>query len=231
MSCEIHPALVVLNGGICPICRPATGPVPFRVLVADPPWPFDDKLPGEGRGAVKHYGLMTLVDIERLALPPLADDCHLFLWRVSSMVEEAYAVARAWGFTPKSELVWRKTTKTGKRHFGMGRHVRAEHETCIIAVRGRPKVIDRSTRSVFDAPEVDLEEFDSPESSVLTAEASRVHSRKPLEFYALVERLCPGPRVELFARAARPGWTCLGNEVPGAATTIATRGTAPESGA
>ncbi len=27
----------------------------YRVLTADPPWPFKDKLPGKGRGAAKHY--------------------------------------------------------------------------------------------------------------------------------------------------------------------------------
>lgn len=215
MSCDLHPQLAAIAGGICPICRPApAGPELFRVVVADPAWSFDDALPGEGRGAEKHYDVMGNAAIERLVLPPLADDCYLFLWRVSAMVEEAYRVTRAWGFVPKAEIVWRKTTRTGKRHFGMGRTVRMEHESCIIATRGRPKVVDRSTRSVFDAPEPE-------ESSVLVAEASRVHSQKPAEFYALVERLCPGPYVELFARQTRPGWTTIGNQVPGQPTQIA----------
>lgn len=223
MSCELHPQLAAMHGGNCPICAAPRGPQPFRVVAADPAWQFDDKLPGDGRGAEKHYGCEPHETIMRHTLPTLDADCHLFLWRVSAMVEEAYEVVRAWGFTPKSELVWRKTTATGKRHFGMGRHVRAEHETCIIAVRGRPKVIDRSTRSVFDAPEpVPYDEGFAVESSVLVAEASRVHSRKPPEFFALVERLCPGPYVEMFAREQRAGWTVIGNEVPGAPTTIST---------
>jgi len=33
---------------------------PFRTIVADPPWPFGDKLPGPKRGAVKHYKGMSL---------------------------------------------------------------------------------------------------------------------------------------------------------------------------
>jgi N6-adenosine-specific RNA methylase IME4 len=41
----------------------------------------------------------------------------------------------------------------------------------------------------------------------------REHSRKPEEFYLLVEELCEGPYLELFARAARPGWICVGDEV------------------
>ncbi len=165
-----------------------------RVLVADPPWRFSDRLPGNGRGAAKHYSTLSQVDILRFPLPPLARDAVLFLWRVSSMQAEALDVARVWGFTVKTELVWRKQTATGKRHFGMGRIVRAEHETCLVATRGRitPKV--RTVRSTFRAP------------------VGR-HSEKPERFYELVEELFDGPYVELFARRQRRGWTCMGDEL------------------
>jgi N6-adenosine-specific RNA methylase IME4 len=165
-----------------------------RVLVADPPWKFGDKLPGKGRGAEKHYPCMSVDELVRFPLPPLADDCLLLLWRVAAMQQEALDVMRAWGFTLKSELVWIKETKTGKRHFGMGRYVRAEHEVCLIGVRGRVAVADRGIRSTF------------------RAQVGR-HSEKPGAFYELVERLHPGPYAELFARRARPGWDCHGNEL------------------
>lgn len=165
-----------------------------RVLVADPAWKFGDSLPGAGRGAIKHYQCMSVEDIERFELPTLMDDCYLFLWRVSAMVEEAYRVCRAWGFVPKSELVWRKRTVNGAEHFGMGHHVRATHESCIIATRGKPKPKVRNIRSMFDA------------------QVGR-HSEKPDAFYELVERFADGPYVELFARRERAGWTCLGNEL------------------
>jgi N6-adenosine-specific RNA methylase IME4 len=171
-----------------------------RCLVADPPWLFGDGLPGASRGASKNYGCLTvnqLCSAKAFELPLIADDAVLFLWRVSAMVEEAYSVARAWGFTPKSEIVWLKRTKTGKRWFGMGRSVRAEHETCIIATRGRPTILSRSIRSTFAA-----------------AVPEHRHSAKPEEFFDLVEQLVPGPYYELFARRQRPGWTCSGNELP-----------------
>jgi N6-adenosine-specific RNA methylase IME4 len=41
----------------------------------------------------------------------------------------------------------------------------------------------------------------------------REHSRKPEEFFELVERVSPGPYVELFARRPRYGWDVRGNEV------------------
>lgn len=166
-----------------------------RVLVADPPWLFGDKLPGKGRGASKHYQCLSQADLLSFRLPKLADDSVLFLWRVSSMQQEALDVVKAWGFTLKTELVWRKQTVTGKRHFGMGRILRAEHETCLIATRGRmaPKV--RNVRSTFRAP------------------VGR-HSEKPERFFEIVEELFDGPYVELFARRHRAGWKCLGNELP-----------------
>jgi N6-adenosine-specific RNA methylase IME4 len=180
-----------------------------RVLCADPPWKFGDALPGTTRGAENNYDVMGIDDIRKLDIPPLADDCHLFLWRVSAMVEEAYSVVRAWGFVPKSEIVWRKLTTGGKRWFGMGRHVRMEHEVCIIATRGKPKVRDRATRSIFEA--------DAPAMFAAPCEG---HSRKPDEFYGLVETLCEGPYLELFARRERAGWTTLGNQVPNNPTTL-----------
>ncbi len=169
---------------------------PFRVVVADPPWKFGDRLSGKTRGAERHYQTLTAEEISVMALPQIADDAALFLWRVAAMQEEALHVVRSWGFTLKSELVWRKLTPNEKVHFGMGRYVRASHETCLIAVRGRcfPRV--RDVRSIFDA--------------IRPAQ----HSAKPEAFFELVERMYEGPYLEVFARRQRPGWTCIGDEMP-----------------
>lgn len=169
----------------------------FQVICADPPWKFGDLLPGKGRGAAKHYGCLTVKELERFDLPPIADDALLFLWRVAAMPDEALRVCRAWGFEPKSEIVWLKQTATGKRHFGMGHYVRASHETCIIASRGRglKLIARRNVRSVFEAV------------------ASRRHSEKPRAFYEIVRELTTGDRCELFARTPHVGFTAFGNQV------------------
>ena len=39
------------------------------------------------------------------------------------------------------------------------------------------------------------------------------HSAKPEECRQIVERVSPGPYLELFARAATKGWTSWGNEI------------------
>lgn len=170
----------------------------LSTLSADPPWQLGDSLPGPGRGAAKHYSTLSMFELQRFPLPPLKPDSLLFLWVVESMQEEGLRLARAWGFTPKTSGIWLKKTKTGKRHFGMGRYLRAEHERFIVAARGQAKnlILDKSVRSVFEG------------------EAGE-HSAKPKEFYELVERLMPGPHGELFARARREGWYNYGNEVEG----------------
>ena len=175
---------------------------PFRVICADPPWLFNDKLPGETRGASKQYQCMTTHEICNFELPPIADDAVLFLWRVAAMQQSALDVASAWDFAVKSEVIWLKKTSQGRRWFGMGRTVRAEHETCIIATRGRPEILNHSIRSTF-VTELDFEG--------LSAEVGK-HSEKPEEFYKIVESIVRGPYCELFARRQRPGWTCLGDQ-------------------
>lgn len=174
----------------------------FSVIVADCPWAPKDSLPGKSRGAAKNYEVMSTADLCRLQLPPIAKNAVLFFWRLASMPHDALDVIKAWGFTPKTELVWVKLTSTSqarelgtaKLHFGMGRQVRASHEVCIIATRGRVAPLNHSTRSVFFAP-------------------VGVHSAKPDAFYEIAESLYGGPRVELFARRQRPGWTTIGNEL------------------
>jgi N6-adenosine-specific RNA methylase IME4 len=118
------------------------------------------------------------------------------------MQTEALTVMKAWGFTQKSEIVWRKLTKHLKIHFGMGHYVRMCHEVALIGVRGHPKVKLKNIRSVFDAV--------APPNPKGRAR----HSQKPEEFYDLVEKLAPGPYAELFARRRRVGWSCFGDELP-----------------
>lgn len=170
---------------------------PARVLLADPPWRFSDSLPGPKRGASSHYECLSVSELARFPLPLLAEDATLVLWKVAAMPDEALFVARAWGFTPKAELVWVKT-KNGHKYLpriGMGRQVRNCHEVAIIATRGRG-----------------AERLSKGEPSVLFAPRAE-HSRKPDASYELIERLYVGPRVEIFGTREREGWTVYGSSL------------------
>jgi N6-adenosine-specific RNA methylase IME4 len=97
----------------------------------------------------------------------------------------------------------KRIVRVPKLHFGMGRYVRMCDEKCIIAARGKAASLikNHSVRSVFFAP--------VPRDK----KGKIIHSAKPPEFYDIIETLCGGPRLELFAREGRVGWTCAGNEI------------------
>ena len=62
-----------------------------------------------------------------------------------------------------------------------------------------------------------LQESSQALASVITA-PRREHSRKPDEAYEMIERMYPEPpKIELFARNARPSWAACGNQVETAA--------------
>ena len=160
----------------------------FGTVYADPPWPYRKKV---GRGAAaRHYDSMSLKDIAALPVAALAsDESHLHLWTTNAFVFDSFNIIEAWGFEFKDCMVWVKP------EMGLGNYLRVAHELLLLGVRG-------------DAPFIDNE----PHRSWLMAKRLR-HSEKPAGFRSLIETVSPGPRLELFAREANPGWTAWGNEV------------------
>jgi len=104
-------------------------------------------------------------------------------------------VMESWGFEFKNILTWAKVTRSGNPATGMGYWLRGATEHLLLGVRGKPKPLVRNAPTWFSSP------------------VGR-HSEKPVEAYRIIERVSDGPRLELFARRARPGWTVWGNEVP-----------------
>lgn len=163
---------------------------PFRVIVADPPWPYASRAEDVTHRASNPYPSMTIDEIKALPVRELADqNAILWLWTTNAHLPEAFAVVRAWGFEHKTVLTWVKD------RMGTGDWLRGQTEHCIMAVRGKPVVTLTNQTTVIHGP-------------------LREHSRKPDEFYALVEGLCPGSKLELFSRQQRDGWTAHGNAIP-----------------
>lgn len=158
----------------------------FRTILADPPWP--------AQGGERHYRTMSLERIMGLPVAELAaPDAHLWLWTTNALLPRAYEVARAWGFTVRSPLTWVK--------FRLGlsgpSQLRNATEHLLFCTRGRAPVGFRSQPTWFNAPVAE-------------------HSRKPAEQFAIIERVSPGPYLELFARRrpeSRADWAVWGNEV------------------
>ncbi len=167
---------------------PALPTGPFRVLVIDPPWSYEKRKNDPTHRSSLDYPSMSMDEIAALPVPTLAhDDAVLWLWTTNAYLEEAHTLAKGWGFEVKTALTW------AKNQIGLGDWLRGQTEHCIFAVRGRP-VVELAGHS-----------------TLLNAKR-REHSRKPEEFYSLVESLCPGSKVELFARQQREGWATWGAE-------------------
>lgn len=183
----------------------------FGCILADPPWAFRT-FSGEAvtphRSAEDHYRTM---DVAALSLLPVeavaAKDCALFMWIVDSHVDAAMALGAAWGFTFKTvAFIWMKERMSGagqvdwitgdvpEPRISMGYWTRKQAEICLMFTRGKPRRLSKGVRQVIVAPR-------------------REHSRKPDEQYARIEALVGGPRLEMFARTAWPGWTAWGNQV------------------
>tara|TARA_Y100000034_G_scaffold80282_1_gene96328 strand:+ start:161 stop:577 length:417 start_codon:yes stop_codon:yes gene_type:complete len=132
---------------------------------------------------------------------PATESCALFMWVSDPMLKEAMILINAWGFTYKTvAFTWVKTRSDelfydeASSGMGMGYWTRSNPEMCLLATRGRPQRIEKGVRQLIIAPR-------------------REHSRKPDEVYGLIERLVPGPYLEIFARHMHPGWDSFGQEL------------------
>lgn len=167
-------------------------PGTYRVILADPPWQYSDQLI-EGYGAAEHH--YPTVSTEKLCMMEVAakaaDSCVLFLWTTSPILPEALQLCAAWGFEYKSQFIWDKV----KHNYGHYNSVR--HELLLIATHGSCTPDSKKLRD-----------------SVQTIERDDKHSRKPDQFYEIIEEMYPnGPYLELFAREKRKGWKAWGNEL------------------
>lgn len=206
----------------------------IRTIVADPPWPYGDKLSmaTTARGAEANYDTMSVKDIcdlwhqddNLLAGFEIDDPAFLFLWTTNPFLLNgaAVTVARAWKFEPKQIITWVKgkldvldvsTHDNPKQYLptlntrmGMGRITRGVTEQLLVCTKGKYSslVQAHNQKNLVVWPE---------EDDVLVA-ASGEHSVKPEASYQLVEKLAPGPYLELFSRRLRTGWHGWGKEHP-----------------
>ena len=170
----------------------------YRVIYADPPWHYKDSgatPDGSLAKVARHYPTLTMDQLCKLPVAAHAmKNAVLFCWVTAPMLYEnpgPREVIEAWGFKPKSGIVWDKVLHN------FGHYVAVCHEHLIIATRGS---------CLPDAP------TPMPDS-VQTIRRGDVHSQKPREFRDLITKLyTTGPYLELFGREAVDGWDVFGND-------------------
>ena len=164
----------------------------YRTIVADPPWRYKSKLIGL-RGATD-YPTMTQDDLLGMPVSLWAgNDSHLYLWTTDAFMMQAHQIAATWGFEVKNILVWGKGRNESEVTIGVGFYFRHACEFVLFGVRGSQSVKQHNQPNIFFAPRTG-------------------HSEKPAAFYDMVERMSPGPYLDVFARKQRFGWDTWGNE-------------------
>lgn len=168
----------------------------YRTIVADPPWAQPSGGPDRreqkwtDRPSVLPYSTLDLRHIQMLPVSQIAaQDAHLYLWTTNHYLENAFEVARCWEFEPSTVLVWAKTP----RGIGMGGAFTITTEFVVFARRGSLSALEKQDTTWWNWKR-------------------SAHSRKPEAFLDVVERVSPGPYLELFARRNRLGWDTWGNE-------------------
>jgi N6-adenosine-specific RNA methylase IME4 len=168
----------------------------YNIVYADPPWKYKENW---GNGSNEHtYPTMTNADIEALPVADItADQAHLYLWVTNPFIEQGLAVCKAWGFDYKTMITWIKTYANGVPEMGMGYYFRGCTEHIIFGVKGKMKVLNKTTKNMF------------------IEKNPRKHSQKPSSTRDMIVA-CSGdvPRIELFSRYKATGWDTWGNEVP-----------------
>ncbi len=180
---------------------------PYKTIVADPPWeeitggattrgPSGELTLGSGaRRRTFPYSTMAVEEITVLPVQELAaKDAHLYLWTTNRFLEDAYNIARVWGFVPSKPLIWCKPPHGGFMGQPYGG---SSVEFCLYAKRGSLAATGNAGRQWWEWPR-------------------GAHSVKPGGFMDIVEQVSPGPYLELFARQPRLGWDAwgFGHETP-----------------
>lgn len=172
----------------------------FQTILADPPWRFTNRT---GKMAPEHrrlsrYATMKLSEIKKLPVAEITrEPAHLYLWVPNALLPDGIDVLRAWGFEYKTNLVWHKIRKDGGSDGrGVGFYFRNVTELLLFGVRGKhARTLAPGRRQVN-----------------LLGTRKREHSRKPDEFYDVIEACSKGPFLEMFARDTRVGWVGWGNQ-------------------
>ncbi len=164
----------------------------YRVIYADPPWQYNDKMPAGYGAAENHYTTLSISELCNLPIKNITENnAVLFLWVTSPLLESSFEIIKAWGFKYKTSFIWDKI----KHNIGHYNSVR--HEFLLICTKGSCMP---DNKKLYD--------------SVISIERSDKHSEKPAEFINIIDDLYQtGLRIELFARKKTKDWDVWGNEI------------------
>jgi len=173
-------------GLIPPVQQPGFPDGPFRTIVIDPPWPIEkiefDRRPVEAMAM--DYRMMSLKEIGELPVAKLAnaEGAHVYLWVTHRFLPEGLKLFEKWGVRYECVLTWNKPTAQPLWWRFLTEHV-------LFGKVGALAPMKKGEAVSFSAPQ-------------------QRHSHKPDEFFSLVRRVSPGPRLTMFdgAREEFESW-------------------------
>ncbi len=192
----------------------------FKTVVVDPPW--KKSTGGVGHASLQcstHYDVQTRQEVIKTVGDwfdqyGVAPEAHMYIWTVNSFtagrdqgILPAVDVCEKLGFKPISMIPWVKSNVGSPTPYGM-RYT----EMCIFAVRYEQGQGRRTRYSGTKEPESVPNGKGLCGSKDYIFADRREHSRKPHEFYKLVESRSKGPYLDLYSRTSRPKWVCVGNQ-------------------
>lgn len=163
----------------------------YKTILIDPPWDVKFVPDTIRKGLSKlEYSTMSIEEIRDFPIEYYADnDCVMFLWTIHSYLPVSLDIIKEWGFRYLALICWDKGN--GMTWNGIQKRT----ELCLVCYKGKL-----------------LLNFKKPIPTIFYERSSR-HSEKPKGFYRIIERSCPKPRIEIFARQRREGWAWFGNEL------------------
>lgn len=163
----------------------------YRTVCIDPPWPMERIQSDLDPNAFGFpYPTMTFNEIMNYPVESFAhDQCHVYLWTTQKWLFRAHYLLEHWGFPAIFTMVWFKNG--GYQPMGLPQY---NCEFVVFGRRGALEFLD--TKQFFTC-------FEAPR---------REHSRKPDEFYDVVRRVSPEPRIDVFSREPRDGFAQHGLE-------------------
>ena len=179
----------------------------YSVIYADPPWDHGGKWWRKGsdgkvwtQSVVDQYETLSMGDIGGMPIDRITEiDCMLFLWVISSKIDDCIDIGKGWGFNFSTVgFVWHKDSQPV-----LGTYTHSECELCLIFKKGKiPK--PRGSRKM---------------TQFLKVKRGK-HSAKPHEVRSRITEMFPTQsKIELFARPdplfkdLPDGWDYWGNEV------------------
>ena len=174
-----------------------------KTLTIDVPWPLQNRTRNEASsgkpprlsidaGWNKFRRKNKLFDSEGKEFLPIqnlvdTDGAHVYLWVLPKFLPVGLALFETWDVLSKNPIIWKKNN--GFPNPGTWRY---NAEIALFGRVGHLPLLE-SLPICFDGK-------------------VREHSRKPDEFYDLVRRASPEPRIDVFAREKHPGFATWGFE-------------------